>query len=286
MSSTRGRASGSPAVPVIRSRGSNGSTGGVRVARRACIGQGRHGDRAGARHGHRSHRHPGLHQDSQSVARAGVRTTDVADAFRRAARRGAALTRIVSHDSYLINLATPDRALRKRSEASFRAELERCAALGIPARRLASRQLHRRSRRRHRAQRRVHHRAASARCRATVGVLLETTAGTGTALGSTFEELAGSARRDRRATCAHRIAFCADTCHLYSAGYDLRARLRRRLAAMGGRRSAWRSSAACTSTTRRRRSTPAATGTSSSRRARSAPSRSAASCAIPVSPVS
>jgi deoxyribonuclease-4 len=53
-----------------------------------------------------------------------------------------------------------------------------------------------------------------------VMVLLETTAGTGTSLGSTFEELAGLRARipdDLR----HRIGFCADTCHLYSAGYDL-----------------------------------------------------------------
>ncbi|MGE0347169.1 MAG: deoxyribonuclease IV, partial [Gemmatimonadales bacterium] len=51
-------------------------------------------------------------------------------------------------------------------------------------------------------------------------LFLETTAGTGTALGRTFEELAairelvGDDVRDR-------VAFCADTCHLYSAGYDL-----------------------------------------------------------------
>jgi deoxyribonuclease-4 len=51
-------------------------------------------------------------------------------------------------------------------------------------------------------------------------VLLETTAGTGTALGRTFEELAelrGLIPEPHRA----RIGFCADTCHLFSAGYDL-----------------------------------------------------------------
>ena len=53
-----------------------------------------------------------------------------------------------------------------------------------------------------------------------VMVLLETTAGTGTALGRTFEELAEL--RDRIGEhVRHRIAFCADTCHLYSSGYDL-----------------------------------------------------------------
>jgi deoxyribonuclease-4 len=54
----------------------------------------------------------------------------------------------------------------------------------------------------------------------TVAVLLETTAGTGTGLGSTFEELA-ELRAAIGEDVRHRIAFCADTCHLYSAGYDL-----------------------------------------------------------------
>ena len=51
-------------------------------------------------------------------------------------------------------------------------------------------------------------------------VLLETTAGCGTALGSTFEELA-VLRALIGDEVRHRVAFCADTCHLYSAGYDL-----------------------------------------------------------------
>jgi deoxyribonuclease-4 len=54
-----------------------------------------------------------------------------------------------------------------------------------------------------------------------VMVLLETTAGTGTALGRTFEELA-ELRALLPSDLRHRIGFCADTCHLYSAGYDLR----------------------------------------------------------------
>jgi deoxyribonuclease-4 len=53
-----------------------------------------------------------------------------------------------------------------------------------------------------------------------VTVCLETTAGTGTALGRSFEELA-TLRALVGDDVRHRIAFCADTCHLYSAGYDL-----------------------------------------------------------------
>jgi len=143
---------------------------------------------------------------------------DVAEAFRRELARSG-IARIVSHDSYLINLASPDRVLRARSEASFRAELGRCAALGIPFvvshpgnfidDRAAG--LRRNAR-------------AYTRCLEavpdTVGILLETTAGSGTALGSRFEELA-ELRAAIGADVRHRVAFCADTCHLHSAGYDL-----------------------------------------------------------------
>jgi deoxyribonuclease IV len=126
---------------------------------------------------------------------------------------------VVSHDSYLINLASPDRALRERSQAGFVAELERCETLGIPV--LVS---HPGNFLDDRERGIVRNAAAYAACLAAVPgrvtVALETTAGSGTALGSRFEELAAlleaMPRRARR-----RVAFCADTCHLYAAGYDL-----------------------------------------------------------------
>jgi deoxyribonuclease-4 len=110
--------------------------------------------------------------------------------------------------------------LRGRSEESFRAELERSERLGIrfvvshPGNFIDDRAAG------------IRRNAESySRClRAvpgTVGVLLETTAGTGTGLGSTFEELA-ELRAAIGEDVRQRIAFCADTCHLYSAGYDLR----------------------------------------------------------------
>ncbi len=147
-----------------------------------------------------------------------VHGDDVAGAFRRELARSG-LARIVSHDSYLINLASPDPVLRARSEASFRAELERCRALGIPhvvshpGNFIDDREAG------------LWRNAESyTRCLeavpGAVGVLLETTAGSGTALGATFDELArlrGAIGEGVR----HRVAFCADTCHLYSAGYDL-----------------------------------------------------------------
>jgi len=142
-----------------------------------------------------------------------------ADAFRRAYEESG-LNGVVSHDSYLINLASPDPALNARSVASFAAELTRCHALGIPA--VVSHPGNYLDDREAGLQRNARGYTEALRTApGAVMVLLETTAGTGTALGRTFEELAELRARipdDVR----HRIGFCADTCHLYSAGYDLR----------------------------------------------------------------
>ncbi len=145
-------------------------------------------------------------------------TDEVRAAFQAEVER-TGIRSFVSHDSYLINLATPDATLSKRSVASFVAELRRCELLGIPQ--VVSHPgnymddpssgLRRNAENYTRCLDQVPGR---------VMVLLETTAGTGTALGSRFEELA--ALRDAiPAPHRARIGFCADTCHLYSAGYDL-----------------------------------------------------------------
>jgi deoxyribonuclease-4 len=141
----------------------------------------------------------------------------VCEAF-QAAREVSSLEGVVSHDSYLINLASPDSELNAQSTRAFVAELERCRALKIgavvshpgnyiddPGRGL-----------RRNAQ-------AYTECLERVGevrILIETTAGTGTALGAVFEELA-ELRANIPPSLRDRVGFCADTCHLYSAGYDL-----------------------------------------------------------------
>ncbi len=146
-------------------------------------------------------------------------TPAIAEAFRQA-RAEHPVGVVVSHDSYLINLASPDPALRARSLGAFTGELRRAAALGLdgvvshPGNYMDDREA-------------GLLRNATAITEALREVpdaptlLLETTAGTGTALGRSFKEL-----RDLRDQVAddvrHRVAFCADTCHLYSAGYDLR----------------------------------------------------------------
>jgi deoxyribonuclease-4 len=126
---------------------------------------------------------------------------------------------VVSHDSYLINLASPDPALRRRSEAAFVAELRRCAALGIPY--VVSHPGNFIDKRRAGLRRNAQAYAASlAAVPGAVKVAIETTAGSGTALGSTFEELRALADA-MPAAARRRVVFCADTCHLWAAGYDL-----------------------------------------------------------------
>ncbi len=126
---------------------------------------------------------------------------------------------VVSHDSYLINLASPDPELSARSVASFIAELQRCELLGIPH--LVSHPGNYIDDRERGTERNA---ANYARCLAAVPgrvmVLMETTAGTGTALGRDFGELA-ALRHLIPEPQRSRVGFCADTCHLYSAGYDL-----------------------------------------------------------------
>ncbi len=145
-------------------------------------------------------------------------TEESRTAFRRERDRSG-IARIVAHDSYLINLATPDPVLAARSLESFTNELRRCELLGIPA--LVS---HPGNFIDHREAGLLRNAAAITRCLQAVPgdvtVLLETTAGSGTSLGATFEELA-DLRLAVGESVRHRVAFCADTCHLHAAGYDL-----------------------------------------------------------------
>jgi deoxyribonuclease-4 len=145
-------------------------------------------------------------------------TEEIAVGFRNRLT-STAIRHVVSHDSYLINLASPDPELSARSAMAFVAELQRCRILGIaqvvshPGNYIDDRNagLERNARNYTKALRAV---------KGDVMILIETTAGSATTLGSSFEELAAlreAIGRDVR----DRIGFCADTCHLYSAGYDL-----------------------------------------------------------------
>jgi deoxyribonuclease-4 len=143
---------------------------------------------------------------------------DESSAFREAlgqTRVGAT----IAHDSYLINLASPDAVLRRRSIESFVGELARCESLGIDF--LVSHPGNYIDDRASGVQRNADAiTEALARVPGRTILCLECTAGAGTALGATFEEL-GAIIEAIPSLLRARLGVCVDTCHAYSAGYDL-----------------------------------------------------------------
>ncbi|WP_028585922.1 deoxyribonuclease IV [Desulfogranum mediterraneum] len=138
------------------------------------------------------------------------------------ARARAGMMPVASHASYLINLATPDPVKAARSCRALADELERCRRLGIE-----SVVLHPGSHGGAGVEAGLEQVAVNldgalelaGAATGEVRLLLETTAGQGTGLGSSFAELgwllANSRYRDR-------LGICVDTCHIFAAGYDLR----------------------------------------------------------------
>jgi deoxyribonuclease IV len=124
-----------------------------------------------------------------------------------------------AHDSYLINLASPDETLRAKSIESFRAELRRCHALGLDA--LVSHPGNFMDERASGIARNAD--AITQSLEAEPGstrLLMELTAGQGTVIGSTFEEMARLLELIP-AKLRKRVGVCLDTCHVFAAGYDL-----------------------------------------------------------------
>lgn len=126
---------------------------------------------------------------------------------------------ISAHDSYLINLASPDAVLRARSLESFKSELRRCNALGLQY--LVS----------HPGNYMDERDAGLARNAEAIGialeavpgktiVLMELTAGSGTSLGSNFEEMARLLDLVPQ-IFRSRLGVCMDTAHIFAAGYDI-----------------------------------------------------------------
>ena len=138
----------------------------------------------------------------------------------RAKVRAARLRPVVSHASYLINLATATPGLRRQSIEAMADELDRAEALGLlgvvlhpgcytagseaEGLKLVAEALVE---------------LLAARRRGATLVILEHTAGQGTALGATFEQIASIIAK---ANDHPRIGVCLDTCHLHASGYDLR----------------------------------------------------------------
>ena len=126
---------------------------------------------------------------------------------------------VVAHAGYLINLASAQPRLRARSIASFGDEVDRAEALG-----LLGVVIHPGSYTDGTEKTGLLAVAAAlaiilrARPRGRTMVLLEQTAGQGTALGHRFEQLADLLRWLRH---HRRVGVCLDTCHLFAAGYDI-----------------------------------------------------------------
>lgn len=140
------------------------------------------------------------------------------DAFREN-YKASGLKGAMVHDTYLINLASPDEAMWAKSKAAFLDEAQRCDQLGIPdlvfhpgahmgtgypagVRRIAE------------AMRETLAKTPEGSVRLT----LETMAGQGSTVGNRFEDLAEILELvgDKK-----RTGVCVDTCHIFAAGYDL-----------------------------------------------------------------
>ncbi len=133
--------------------------------------------------------------------------------------RESGLRLAIAHDSYLINLASPDELLYRKSVEAFVVEYQRSEQLGLqylvthPGSHIDSGEeagLIRVAK----ALDEIHRRCPGAK----VQVLLETTAGQGSNLGHRFEHLAKILERVKE---LDRIGVCLDTCHVFAAGYPL-----------------------------------------------------------------
>jgi len=156
---------------------------------------------------------------SPSQWRFGPLCDDTVARFRQAAR-DVGLAPLVGHASYLVNLASPDQALYERSRRCVLEEWDRSERLGLkglvlhPGAHMGSGEAMGLARIA-RALDWLHRRRPDHTCR----ILLETTAGAGTVLCGRFEHLTTVIESS---AAGPRLGACIDTCHLWTAGYDVR----------------------------------------------------------------
>ena len=142
------------------------------------------------------------------------------DAFRTACDQyGYTPAQILPHDSYLINLGHPEREALEKSRAAFLDEMQRCEALGLDRLNFhPGSHLQKIS-----PERSLDLIAESINIALdrTQGVtaVIENTAGQGSNLGFRFEHLAYIIDKVEDKS---RVGICIDTCHAFTAGYDLR----------------------------------------------------------------
>lgn len=137
----------------------------------------------------------------------------------RTAERQTGLFPVVAHATYLLNLASPDASLRRRSIDGLILELRRCAQLGVPYLVLhpgahMGQGVRAGIKRIVRSLDTVHKRTQGI----NVQILLETTAGQGSSIGHEIEQL-GWIINDTRDP--DRLGVCVDTCHVFAAGYNI-----------------------------------------------------------------
>ncbi len=128
---------------------------------------------------------------------------------------------LAAHDSYLINLCANDEEKLKQSRQAFLAEMERCHQLGIdylifhPGAHTGNGEAWGINK----IAESINWAIAHSSNDSPVVLLIEATAGQGTNLGYTFEQIKEMIGQiaDRK-----RIGICIDTCHVFAAGYDLR----------------------------------------------------------------
>ncbi len=156
---------------------------------------------------------------NQRIWKAPALKAEDAALFReKMAEYGYDIKAVLPHAGYLINPATPDEELRKKSLELFIDEAERTAALGL---RMIN--IHPGAWKEGEKEDGIRRAAAMLDevLSAVPGIMIaiENTAGAGTVLGSTFEELDAilSAAKEKE-----RIGFTLDTAHLYGAGYDVK----------------------------------------------------------------
>ncbi len=138
----------------------------------------------------------------------------------RAAREETGLSHLMSHDSYLINLGASNPEVLTKSHKAFREEIERCVALELsylnfhPCAAVTDSV-------EHCLERIVESllKIEDAVEGSSLRLLIETTAGQGTIVGRTFEELAYLIENTKDKLP---IGICIDTCHIFAAGYDVR----------------------------------------------------------------
>ncbi|MGH7797255.1 MAG: deoxyribonuclease IV [Candidatus Binatia bacterium] len=135
-------------------------------------------------------------------------------------RRETGIGAVIAHDSYLLNMGSPEAALRTRSVAAFIDELERCETLGVanliahPGAHVGAGELDG-IKTIAKSLDEVHKACPGYHAKVT----LEITAGQGSNLGYRFEQIGNMIDATKE---SERLRVCFDTEHAFAAGYDLR----------------------------------------------------------------